>query len=113
MIVYRWEGLGRRSTTVTVQSVYSRLATGPIEEPNQALAQAPEPTPAIAPAPELPPATAPKKTTQVVARIEAQLVVEGEVTKQIMYMLIAQTTACRKPGCRNISKRCINWAGGH
>jgi hypothetical protein len=30
-----------------------------------------------------------------------------------MYMLIAQTTACRKPGCRNISKRCIDWAGGH
>ena len=84
------------------------MAIGLIEELNQALAQAPEPTPAIAPAPELPPATASKKTTQAVARIEARLIIEGEVTKQTTYMLIAQTTACHKPGCRNVSKRYIN-----
>ena len=69
--------------------MYSWLATGPIEEPNQALAQAPEPTLVIALAPELPPVTAPKKMMQAVACIEAQFVTEGEVIKQTMYMLIA------------------------
>ena len=63
--------------------------------------------------PELLPTTAPQKTTDAEAHIEARLVKEGEVTKQIIYMLIAQTIACHKPGCRNILKRCINWAGGH
>src|SRR6266702_1742068 len=67
----------------------------------------------ITPAPELPPITAPKKTIYIKACIEARLVKEGEVTKQIMYILIAQTAACYKPGCRNILKRCIDWAGGH
>ena len=89
------------------------MATGPIEELNQALAQAPEPTPTIAPAPELPPAIAPKKTTYTEACIEARLIKEGEVTKQTTYMLIAQIAACRKPGCRNVLKRCIDWAGGY
>ena len=62
----------------------------------------------LTPTPDLPPANTPKKITQVVGRIEAQLVQEGEVTKQIMYMLIAQTIACRKPRCKNILKRCID-----
>ena len=53
------------------------------------MAQALEPTPAITLALKLPPATAPKKTIQAVACIEAQLVAEGEVTKQTMYILIA------------------------
>jgi len=56
----------------------------------------------------LPPATTPKKITQGVAYIEAQLIAEEEVTKQIMYMLIAQITAYRKPGYRNILRRYIN-----
>ena len=64
--------------------------------------------PTIAPAPKLPPATAPKKTTDAKARIKARHVKEKEVTKQIIYMLIAQTIACCKPGCRNILKRYIN-----
>jgi hypothetical protein len=68
--------------------VYSQLATGPIKELNQALAQAPEPTPTVAPAPKLPP-TAPKKTIDAEAHIEARLIKEGEVTKQTTYMLIA------------------------
>ena len=93
--------------------MYSQLATGPIKEPNQALAQAPESILTITPTPELPPTTAPKKTTDIKAHIEARLVKEGEVTKQIIYILITQTTACRKPGCKNILKRYINWAGGY
>jgi len=64
------------------------LAIGPIKELNQA-SQALEPTPTITPAPELPPATTPKKTTYAEARVEARLIKEGEVTKQMTYMLIA------------------------
>ena len=88
--------------------MYSQLATGPIKELNQALVQALEPIPTIAPVPKLPPVTTPKKITDAEARIEARHVKEGEVTKQTIYMLIAQTTACRKPGYRNILKRYIN-----
>ena len=45
--------------------------------------------PTITPTPELLPAIVPKKTTDVEARIEAQHVKKGEVTKQIIYILIA------------------------
>ena len=69
--------------------------------------------PTIAPVLELPPATVPKKTIDAEACIEVQYVKEGEVTKQIIYILIDQTAACRKPGCRNILKGYIYWAGGH
>ena len=67
----------------------------------------------IAPVPKLSPATVPKKTTYAEAYIKAQLIKEGEVIKQMIYMLIAQTAACCKPGCRNVSKKWINWAGGY
>ena len=70
--------------------------------------QALEPVPTIAPVLELPPATVPKKTIDAEACIEVQYVKEGEVTKQIIYMLIAQTIACCKPKCRNVLKRYIN-----
>ena len=84
------------------------MATGPIEELNQALTEALEPVMMLTPIPDLLPANAPKKMTQVVGHIEARLVQEGEVTKQMIYMLIAQTIACRKPGCKNVLKKCID-----
>ena len=71
MVIYKWEGSGRRNTTVTVQSVYSRLATGPIKELNQALTQAPEPATTLTPAPNLLPTNAPKKMMQAVGYIKA------------------------------------------
>jgi len=46
----------------------------------------------------------PKKIIYAKACIEARLVKEGEVTKQTIYILIAQTAACRKPRCRNVLK---------
>ena len=64
--------------------------------------------PTITSAPKLLPTTVPKKTTDVEAYIEVQYIKKGEVIKQIIYILIAQTTACYKPGCRNILKRYIN-----
>jgi hypothetical protein len=101
IIIYQWEGLKRRNTTVMVQSVYSQLAIGPIKELNQALAQALKPILTTAPIlmtapmptttliPKLPPATVPKKIIYIEARIKAQFIKEGEVTKQIIYILIA------------------------
>ena len=45
--------------------------------------------PTIAPIPKLLPTTTPKKIIYAEAYIEARLIKEGEVTKQMTYILIA------------------------
>ena len=51
----------------------------------------------ITPIPKLLPTAISKKIIYIKAYIKAQLIKEGEVTKQIIYILITQTAACCKP----------------